>query len=82
MTEDCLFLNDNGTSEHIHYFFQRKGDLVSKDVYFFLAEAKNQEVKLSDEHVDYEWLPFDKALEKLTFDTAKDVLRNAHECLK
>ena len=68
--------------EHIHYFFKRKGELVSKDVYFFLAKSKNQVVKLSEEHIAYEWLHFDKALEKLTFDTAKNVLRKAHEFLK
>ena len=42
-----------------------------------MAESNSDNVKLSDEHAEFLWLPFDKALERATFKSAKDVLKNA-----
>jgi len=63
------------------WFYRREGEVVSKKVIFFLAEAKSPEVKISEEHVGYKWLPFEEAIDVLEFENSKDVLRKAHDFL-
>lgn len=71
-----------GFKEEIHYFYKQKGELVNKTVTFFLGFTKTKKIKLSHEHKAYEWLPYDKAVEKLTFKTAKEVLIAANKFLE
>jgi len=66
----------------ISYFYKRKGSTVHKQVVFFLMETKTTEIQLSFEHVGFEWLPFERAMEKLTFRNARDVLQKANDFLK
>ena len=68
--------------QDIHYEFAGKGTIISKDVFFYLAETKTKEIRLSYEHVNFEWLEFDDAVRKLTFENAKDVLRKAERFLQ
>lgn len=68
--------------EEIHYFFRRRGRLVSKKVAYFLIEVEESAVKISYEHVGYEWLSFQRAMEKLTFENARKVLGSANKFLK
>ena len=68
--------------EQIHYMFRRSSELVSKDVIFFLGVTNESQVKLSFEHQGHAWLPYDEAVEKVTFKTAKEVMQKAHEFLK
>lgn len=67
--------------EWIKYFFKFKGKNVFKIVTFLLAETKTKEVKVSFEHLGYEWLSYEKALEKLTFKNAKEILKKANQYL-
>ncbi len=71
-----------GYEEQLEYFFKHAGELNKKTVYFFVGRALSQEVTLSDEHIGYTWLPFDQALERLTFDNAKKLLTKAHTFLE
>lgn len=60
------------------YFFQhRKKGLIKKTVVFFLARTKATEVKISHEHVGAEFLPYEAALERVTYKNAKEALRAA-----
>ena len=68
--------------EHITYFFMENGKKIRKHVVFFLVESKTKEVKLSFEHTDYAWLPYEKAIETLTFGNARKVLKKAYDFLK
>ena len=72
----------DGFDERIHYCFKQDKELVSKDVHFFLGEVNSAKVVLSDEHQGFEWLPFRQAIEKLTFDNAKDLLKKAQDFLE
>jgi 8-oxo-dGTP pyrophosphatase MutT (NUDIX family) len=72
----------SGFRESIHYFFREKNELVSKDVVFLLAESEKREVVISSEHVGFEWLSFENALERLTFKNAKQVLEKAEGFLE
>ncbi len=70
-----------GFKETIKYFFKFGGKNVLKFVTFFLAETKEKKVQISFEHIGYEWLPFEKAIERLTFKNAKEILKRANDFL-
>ncbi|HQY88837.1 MAG TPA: hypothetical protein PK402_09270, partial [Tepidisphaeraceae bacterium] len=55
--------------------------LIQKQVKFFIAQTNQKEVVLSEEHVGYDYLPYEKALERLTFPSAKEVLKSAEDFL-
>ena len=71
-----------GYREKIHYFYRRGEKLMSKDVIFFLARTRQKKVTLSFEHKGSAWLPYKEALEKLTFSSAKELLKKAEKFLK
>jgi 8-oxo-dGTP pyrophosphatase MutT (NUDIX family) len=62
----------------ISYFFRdkRKG-LIRKEVMFFLASVTNKDIRLSHEHSDFKFLPFDQAIARVTYASAKQLLRDA-----
>jgi len=69
-----------GFARKIGYFFRhKKRGLVRKSVIFFLAETKARKAKLSDEHVDFAFLPYEEAMKRLTYASAREVLRLAEE---
>lgn len=68
--------------EKIEYFYRRQGATIHKEVVFFLIEVPTEKVELSYEHVGYDWLDYQRAMEKLTFKSAKDLLQKAHGFLK
>ena len=72
----------DGFREKIAYFYKRQGGTVYKEVIFFLIETGTRNVELSFEHIGFEWLPYERAMEKLTFKNARDVLQKANEFLK
>ncbi len=71
----------DGFKEHIKYFYKLKGKNIFKIVTFFLTEAKSPKVKLSWEHKGFKWLPYQKAIEQLTFKNSKEILKKANEFL-
>ncbi len=71
-----------GFSQGISYQFEKDEEMVSKEVTFYLAEAKSKDVKLSRDQADYCWVDFDDALKVLSFDDTKAVLQRAEDWLK
>jgi bis(5'-nucleosidyl)-tetraphosphatase len=72
----------SGFAREITYFFRdKKKRLVRKTVTFFIAQTETKEVTLSDEHVGYLYAPYDQAMRRLTFASAKQVLREVHAFL-
>lgn len=71
----------DGFMEKISYFFRSKDRVVKKEVIFYLVESGSRSVRISREHDDFVWLPFDKAVEKVSYKNAKDILRKAHAWL-
>lgn len=71
-----------GFKEWIKYFFKLKGKTIFKTVVFYLAKTREEKVKISQEHLGYKWLPYQQALEQLTFQNAKDILKKANQFLK
>jgi len=68
-----------GFREEISYFFQRRGRTVYKEVVYYLIETPEAAVTLSDEHVGYQWLPYDEAVRAITFGNSKRIVGKAHE---
>ncbi|MEP7162546.1 MAG: NUDIX domain-containing protein [Candidatus Moraniibacteriota bacterium] len=64
-----------------------RGTIIFKEAHYYPAKTGASEVVLSHEHIDMIWLPFEEALEKVTFDNARRILsqteiwlrQNAHE---
>jgi bis(5'-nucleosidyl)-tetraphosphatase len=67
----------DGFEERIHYTYQFFGNIVQKEVVFFLGKTKTEDVKLSEEHLDHIWLEFDDALAKTTYQNAKNLLQKS-----
>ena len=63
-----------GFEEKIQYSYQFGGKEVRKEVVFFLAKTKTADVKISHEHLDHIWLEFNEALQKTTYQNAKNLL--------
>src|SRR3989338_7748810 len=63
-----------GFRESVSYKYYKGRKLSNKQVIFFLAKTDFKDIKLSHEHHDFIWLPYDAALKKLTFDNAKGLL--------
>ena len=84
-TEEETGLKDikirEGFKETIKYFFKFEEKNILKFVTFYLAETKTEDVKISGEHVGYKWLPYEEALEQLTFKNAKEILQKANDYL-
>ncbi len=70
-----------GFRQQISYKYRKKSKIVNKTVIYYLAETRSDKVVLSFEHINFAWLNFNQALEKLSFDNSKKVLRNANEFL-
>jgi len=70
-----------GFKETIKYFFKFKEKTIFKIVVFFLAKTKNKKVKISSEHLDFKWLPYEKAINQLSFKNAKEILKKANDFL-
>jgi 8-oxo-dGTP pyrophosphatase MutT (NUDIX family) len=77
--EDLIFLP--GFREKIFWFYRKEGKTIYKEAIFYLAETKTKEIKISHEHVDFKWLPYEAALERLTFPSGKKVLEKANNFL-
>ncbi|MDP8906024.1 MAG: NUDIX domain-containing protein [Thermoproteota archaeon] len=70
-----------GFRQQISYRYRKKSKTVNKTVIYYLAETRTNKVVLSFEHINFAWLDFNHALEKLSFENSKKVLRNANEFL-
>lgn len=55
---------------------------VMKKVVYYLAETKTKNIKISSEHIGFEWLGYEDALARITYKNGKTVLRKADKHLK
>jgi len=77
---DFNFLS--GFREKIKFFFRDQGQLVLKEVIFYLAETKTEKANVSSEHNDYAWLEYEETKERLTHKNSKEILEKADRFLK
>lgn len=55
---------------------------VMKKVVYYLTETKAKNVKISPEHIGFEWLGYRDALARITYKNGKNVLKKADKHLK
>ena len=72
----------DGFYEEISYTFYVKNEEIGKKVIFYLGKTKSTDVLLSHEHIDFVWLDFEDAMEKITYDNAKRILVKANNILQ
>jgi bis(5'-nucleosidyl)-tetraphosphatase len=71
----------DGFQSPIHYKYKREGRLVHKKVSFYLVETTIRNVKLSDEHINFQWANYQAALARVTYKSSKDILILANKFL-
>lgn len=70
-----------GPLYEFEFVTNRKGyeGKVAKEYCFSYRLPLEYEVELSNEHTDFAWLPFDKAIERIDFETSKKLLKMVYE---
>ncbi len=71
----------DGFEENIEYDFQFEGELIHKKVVFYLAKTNTEKIIISHEHLDFVWLDYKSALEKITYQNAKSALSKGNQLL-
>jgi len=71
-----------GFKETASWFYRWKDQNVYKEAVYFLFETSRKEINLSEEHLEYDWLEYADALERLTYENSKNVIKKANELLK
>ncbi|MHA1695730.1 MAG: bis(5'-nucleosyl)-tetraphosphatase [Candidatus Helarchaeota archaeon] len=61
-----------------YYYYSNKGK-IHKTVTFFLGETKSEEIKISYEHIGFKWVNYIEALNLLSFENARLILKKAHK---
>jgi bis(5'-nucleosidyl)-tetraphosphatase len=72
----------DGFRELTKYFFIFEGQRIFKTVAFLLARAHTQQIKISSEHIGYEWLTYRDASERITFKDEKTLHRKADKFIR
>ncbi len=71
-----------GFRHRIGYYYRRAGATVFKEVIFYLLESKTDAVRLSREHVGFDWMSYARAYDRLTYKNAKETISKAREYLE
>ena len=73
----AIELEDGFKHEMTYFFRHKKKGLVRKTVVFFLGRTATKEITLSDEHVGATFLPYEQALQRVTYPNAREALKQA-----
>lgn len=65
-------------ADHIASYYDPRKNIIQM-IPIFGIEVKGEDVTLSDEHKDYQWVTFEKALELLTWKGQKEGLKTVHD---
>ena len=77
---DVKFID--GFNEEISYSFYVKKEEIDKKVIFYLGKTQSTEIVISHEHLDFAWLNFKDAMERITYENAKRILTKANNLLQ
>ncbi len=70
-----------GFEEIIDYMYKKNNEFAHKKVIFLLGQTEKEEIRISEEHQGYDWLSFEKAKERVTFQNARKLLIKSKEYL-
>ena len=71
----------NGFRRDYDYVFQANGKTIHKTVHLFIAKSFEASAELSAEHRDLQWRDYEQAINTITQDGPRDILREAHRFL-
>ncbi len=71
----------SGFRTQMDYKYWKDSNPSHKLVIYFLGKTEFEDIKISHEHHDSYWLNFEAAVEKATFDNAKNLLKEAENFL-
>tara|TARA_B100000029_G_scaffold309670_1_gene302212 strand:+ start:689 stop:1084 length:396 start_codon:yes stop_codon:yes gene_type:complete len=63
--------------EIIEYSFRKGNSFIKKQVIYFMGETENTDVTLSHEHTDFVWAESNTALNTVTYQKSKSILKKA-----
>ena len=66
----------------ITYYFTRGPNRIKKTVIYLIGISSTDEVQISKEHIGYQWATYEKALDMLTFENTRKVIRAAEQYLR
>jgi len=78
--EDFRLLD--GFRREYDYIFQANGNTIHKTVHLFVAKSFETSADLSHEHSDHQWRDYEQAINTITQDGPRDVLREAQDFLE
>ena len=78
--EDFRLLD--GFREDYDYVFEAGGNTIHKTVHLFVAKSFEASAELSKEHRDLQWRDYEQAINTITQDGPRDILREAHAFLE
>jgi len=71
----------DGFRDDYDYVFEANGNRIHKTVHLFIAKSHEASAELSHEHSDLQWRDYDQALNTITQDGPREILRDAQEFL-
>ncbi|MDY6817299.1 MAG: bis(5'-nucleosyl)-tetraphosphatase [Halobacteriales archaeon] len=71
----------DGFRKDYDYVFQANGKTIHKTVHLFIAKSYETSADLSHEHSDHQWRDYEQAINTITQDGPRDILRDAHTFL-
>jgi 8-oxo-dGTP pyrophosphatase MutT (NUDIX family) len=71
----------DGFREDYDYVFEANGKTIHKTVHLFIARSFEASAELSTEHRDLQWRDYEQALNTITQDGPRDILKKAHDYL-
>ena len=77
--EDFRLLD--GFREDYDYVFEADGDTIHKTVHLFVAKSFEASAELSKEHRDMQWRDYEQAINTITQEGPREILRHAHRFL-
>ena len=71
-----------GFSEVTKYFFRRKKTRVIKTNRIFLAKVKDPEVRVSEEHIGYDWLGYEELQKRIRYKNTRQLFATAMDYIR
>jgi 8-oxo-dGTP pyrophosphatase MutT (NUDIX family) len=71
----------DGFREDYSYVFEAGGNTIHKTVHLFIAHSFEASAELSKEHRDMQWRDYEQALNTITQDGPREILKQAHAYL-
>jgi 8-oxo-dGTP pyrophosphatase MutT (NUDIX family) len=71
----------DGFREDYSYVFEANGETIHKTVHLFIARSFEASAELSKEHRDMQWRDYEQAINTITQDGPREILRRAHTYL-